>query len=163
MKKLIYTAAFTMIVASLAPSAQAAAHLHSLKTAHGNFNSSHIVHSGAHPNNARFQGATHHFEVHVQGKALSALAIDLPQDVRISGGIEVKNQLGKKIDAKVSVNNRKATVVFSQPVPPETTISIDMLGINTSGYSHDWEYMVYGTMVGLNAEISLGYARIQTY
>ncbi len=156
MKKLIYAAAFTVMLGSNAPATVAGG-------AMKNANVPHLVHTGAHPNKARFQGATHHFEVHVQGKALSALTIDLPEDVKMRGPIEVTNQSGQKIESQVSVNNRKATVVFSQPVSPDTTISIDMRGIQTPGYSRNWGYAISGKMVGIDAEIPLGTVLIQTY
>ncbi len=156
MKKLIYAAAFTLLLASNASATVAGGAIQ-------NANVPHLIHSGAHPNKARFQGATHHFEVHVQGKALSALAIELPEDVKLRSGIEVKNPSGQKIESQVSVNNRKATVVFSQPISPDTTISIDMRGIQTPGYSRNWMYAISGKMVGINAEIPLGTVLIQTY
>ncbi len=156
MKKLIYAAVFTFVLASNAPATVAGGAMQ-------NANIPHLIHSGAHPNKARFQGATHHFEVHVQGKALSALVIDLPDDVKMRSGIEITNQSGQKIESQVSVNNRKATVVFSQPVSPDTTISIDLLGIRTPSYSRNWMYTISGKMVGINAEIPLGTVLIQTY
>ncbi|AFZ10435.1 DUF2808 domain-containing protein [Microcoleus sp. F8-D3] len=156
MKKLIYAATFTVMLASNAPATIAGGAMR-------NANISHLVHSGAHPNSARFQGATHHFEVHVQGISLSALAIDLPEDVKMRSGIEVTNQSGQKIESQVSVNNRKATVVFAQPVSPDTTISIDLRGIHTPGYSRNWGYALTGKMVGINADIPLGTVLIQTY
>ena len=156
MKKLIYAAVFTFVLASNAPATIAGGAMQ-------NANISHLIHSGAHPNKARFQGATHHFEVHVQGKALSVLTINLPEDIKMRGGIEVTNQSGQKIESQVSVNNRKVTVVFSQPVSPDTTISIDLRGIYTPGYSRNWMYAIAGKMVGINAEIPLGTVLIQTY
>jgi len=156
MKKLIYAAAFTVILASNAPATIAGGAMQ-------NANIPHLVGSAATPNKARFQGATHHFEVHVQGRTLSEIAIALPDDLSIRGGIEVKNQSHQKIETQVSVNNQKATVVFAQPVAPNTTISIYMRGINTPGYSHNWGYAISGKMVGINAEIPLGRVGIQTY
>ncbi|MCY7384463.1 MAG: DUF2808 domain-containing protein [Microcoleus sp. CAN_BIN18] len=156
MKKLIYAAAFTVILASNAPATIAGGAMQ-------NANVPHLVGSAATPNKARFQGATHRFDVHVQGRALSEIAIALPDDLRISGGIEVKNQSNQKIETQVSVNNQKATVVFAQPVAPDTTISIEMRGIHTPGYSHNWGYAISGKMVGINAEIPLGRVGIQTY
>ena len=119
MKRLIYATTLTLAIVSLAPIAQASG---SLRDA----NFPHLGNSGATPNNARVLDATHYFEIHVQGKALSELSIDLPEGVSIPKKIEVKNKSGQKIDAKVSVNNRTATVVFAQPVPPETILSVNM-------------------------------------
>ncbi|MEG4283661.1 DUF2808 domain-containing protein [Microcoleus sp. A006_D1] len=156
MKKLIYAAAFTVILASNAPATIAGGAMQ-------NANIPHLVGSAATPNKASFQGATHRFEVHVQGRALSEIAIALPDDLSISGGIEVKNQSHQKIETQVSVKNQKATVVFVQPVAPDTTISIYMGGINAPGYSHNWGYVISGKIVGINAEIPLGRVGIQTY
>ena len=156
MKKLIYAAAFTLLLASNAPATIAGGAMR-------NANVPHLIGGAATPNKARFQGATHHFKVHVQGRALSSMTIDLPDDVKMPSGIEVTNQSGQKIESQVSVNNRKATVVFSQPVAPDTTISIDMRGIHTPGYSRNWMYPISGKMVGINAEIPLGTVLIQTY
>ncbi|WP_293133621.1 DUF2808 domain-containing protein [Microcoleus sp. bin38.metabat.b11b12b14.051] len=155
MKKLIYAAAFTFLLAS------------NLRAIAGgamqNANVAHLVGSAATPNRAGFQGATHRFDVHVQGRSLSEIAIALPDDLSIRGGIEVKNQSGQKIESQVSVNNQRATVVFAQPVAPDTTISIYMRGINTPGYSRNWGYVISAKMVGINAEMPLGRVGIQTY
>jgi len=156
MKKLIYAAAFTVMLASNAPATVAGGAMQ-------NANIPHIVGSAATPNKARFQGATHHFEVHVQGRALSSMTIDLPDDVKMRSGIEITNQSGQKIESQVSVNNRKATVVFAQPVSPDTTISINLRGIHTPGYSRNWMYPIAGKIVGINTEIPLGTVLIQTY
>lgn len=156
MKKLIYAAAFTFLLASNAPATIAGGAMQ-------NANVAHLLASAATPNRAGFQGATHRFDVHVQGRALSEIAIALPADLSIRGGIEVKNQSHQKIETQVSVNNQKATVVFAQPVAPDTTISIYMRGIQTPGYSHNWGYAISGKMVGTNAEIPLGRVGIQTY
>ncbi|MEA5625189.1 DUF2808 domain-containing protein [Nostoc sp. UHCC 0251] len=78
--------------------------------------------------------ATHKFEVHVQGKPLAGLTINLPEGVKIDRGIEVKNQSGQKIPTTISINEQKATVAFSQPINPETKLSILMRGINTPMY-----------------------------
>lgn len=77
--------------------------------------------------------------------------------------IEVKNQSGQKINAKVSINNRTATIAFAQAVPLETTLLINMRGVKTPGYSKTWIYQVYGKMVGLTSEIALGPAWVRTY
>jgi len=157
MKKLIYMAVSILAIASSIPAAQATGSPRYLKVTH-------IIHSGAHPNNARCPNPTHHFEIHVQGSAISALSIDIPEEIKISKGIEVTNQSGNRINAQVSINNKKATVVFSQPVPAETILSINMNGVRTPMYNgFTWLYPVYGTIPGMNQEIPLGTVRIQTY
>lgn len=156
MKRLITATTLTLAIVSLAPIAQA---FGSLRDA----NLPHLGNGGASPNNARAISATHHFEVHIQGKALSELSIDLPEGVSIPKEIEVKNQSGEKINAKVSVNNRIVTIAFAQAVPLETTLLINLRGVKTPGYSKTWIYQVYGKMIGLTSEIALGPAWVRTY
>ncbi|MBW4633034.1 MAG: hypothetical protein KME30_14390 [Iphinoe sp. HA4291-MV1] len=161
MRKMIYIAAFTLALTSSIPAVWASGKP-------GDSNGSHLVKSAAYPNNTVAADATHKIEVHVQGKSLAELVIDLPEGLRVNRGIEVKNQSGQKIPATVSINDRKATVAFSQPVELETKLSILMNGVNTignseAGYSLPWIYRVYAKNVGSQGEISLGVARIQTY
>ncbi|MDM9384574.1 DUF2808 domain-containing protein [Chlorogloeopsis sp. ULAP01] len=160
MKKLIYVGTFTLAIASLFSPAWASGKP-------GNFNASHLVKTAAYPNDTTAVDATHKFEVHVQGEPLAELRIDLPEGVRINDGIEVKNQSGEKVSTTVSINDGKATLAFSQPVKPETKLSVFMRGVNTPryepGYTATWQYRVYAKKVGLNGEIPLGLAQIQTY
>ncbi|MBW4628929.1 MAG: DUF2808 domain-containing protein [Brasilonema octagenarum HA4186-MV1] len=160
MKKLIYIAAFTLAITSSVPAVWA-------NEKPGNSSGYYLGNSTANPSDTTAVDATHKFEVYV-GKPLAELVIDLPEGVKINRGIEVKNQTGQKIPATVSINNRKATVAFSQPVEPETKLSILMNGVNTignseAGYSLPWIYRVYAKNAGSQGEISLGVARIQTY
>ena len=156
MKQVIYAATFTLIIASFIPTAWATG-----KPGDAKF--SHLVDSAAYPDAASVRGATHEIEVHVHGENISELSIDLPEGVSVTKGIEVTNESGQKVEAQASVNDGKATIAFSQPVQSDTTLSINLRGVNTLGYSRHWIYQVYGRMVGLNATIPLGPARISTY
>ncbi len=120
------------------------------------------VHSGAHPNNARIQNATHHFEYSVRDNALSELIVQLPDKISIKG-IDVTNSLGEPLDARVSINDTMATIVFSEPVPPHTTISVSLRGVRTPGHAKIWQYHLFGKLIGIDQAIPLGFARIQTY
>jgi hypothetical protein len=68
MKKLIFAASFTFLLASNAPATIAGGAMQ-------NANVAHLLGSAASPNRAGFQGATHRFEVHVQGRDISEIAI----------------------------------------------------------------------------------------
>lgn len=72
MKRLITATTLTLAIVSLASVAQASGSLR-------DSNLPHLGNGGASPNNARARFATHHFEVHIQGKALSELSINLPE------------------------------------------------------------------------------------
>ena len=165
MKKLIYAAAFTLAMstasvlnASSVPAALARGVMRETRAPH-------LVHSNAHPDNPRLLSATHHFEVHVQGGDLSQLSVDVPEGIKVSDRIVITDQSDKKIDATVSVNDRRVTIAFSQPVPTGTTLSVSMKGVKTpfSLQRHIWLYPVYGRSVGMTADVRLGLARIQTY
>lgn len=158
MKRLLYAATLTLTLTSLIPAARA-------DESHREYpKATHLVHSGAHPNSVRTSNATHHFKLYVEGNALSQLSIDLPEGIRVSRGIEVTDQGGKKVDETVSINNRKVTIAFAQPVSPGTLLSVEMKGIKTSDYlGRAWLYPVYGKDVGMTVEIPLGTAQIQTY
>lgn len=156
MKKLIIGAAFTLAIASSIP-ALAGGALRDAKAPH-------LVHSGAHPNNARIPRATHHFDVHVQGSDLLQLFIDVPEGIKVSDRIIVTDQSDEKIDATVSVNDKRVTITFAQPVPTETTLSVSMKGVRTQSLrGRIWLYPVYSRSVGINADVGIGMARIQTY
>ncbi len=156
MKNLIYVVAFTLTIASSVPAVWASGKP-------GDFSASHLMKSAATPNTTYATDATHKFEVHVQGKPLAGLTINLPEGVKIDRGIEVKNQSGQKIPTTVSMNGQKATVAFSQPIDPETKLSILMRGVNTPISSETWQYQVYANQVGFTQEIPLGIAQIRTY
>lgn len=159
MKKLIRAATFTLVFAlPVVPAALAGGIVRDVKAPH-------IVHSGAHPNDARVLSATHHFEVHVQGSKLSQLFIYLPEDIKVRGGIQVTDESSRKVDATVSMNGKKATVTFTQPVSPETTLTVSLKGVQAPapGYARTLVYPVYSNSVGTASNIRLGLANIKTY
>ncbi len=100
MKELIYAGALTLAFASSVPTAQAIGALRDAKVAH-------LVHSAAYPNNALVPSATYYFGLHVVGNALTQLLIDLPENISINQGLEIREQSGQKIDATVSVTDLK--------------------------------------------------------
>jgi hypothetical protein len=121
------------------------------------------IHSDAHPSSAGVRDAVHHFEINVLNSGLSSLSIELPEGISIRDEIEVKNQDDQKIDAKVSMNDRQATIAFSQPVPPQTKLFISLKGVRTPGYGKAWNYKIYATIDGIDQEIPLGTRTVHTY
>ena len=165
MKKLISPVTFTLAI----PAGIASLYLSLVPAFAGGIlrdaNAPHIVHSNAHPNGTRVPITTHHFELHVQGKELSQLSFDIPNGVQVSDRIIVTDQTGKKIDSNISIKDERATIVFSQPIPAETTLSISMKNVKTSFRSRGRTllYPVYGRSVGMTEDIRIGMAQIQTY
>ena len=166
MKTLIYATALTLTVpfgiASLQASSAAPAYAGGVLR---DAKAPHLVHSNAHPNNARIQNATHHFQVHVQGSDLSQLFVDVPEGIRLSDRIVVTDESGKKVNAKTSIDDKRVTITFEQPVPSGTTLSVSIKGVSTRFLSrgHVWLYSIYGRSVGMKEDVRIGLARIQTY
>jgi hypothetical protein len=156
MKKLLSTALLTLLAVFLPLTAWASGKP-------GNGRGIHVFDSAAVPTNASVQGATHKFKVHVQDNPISELSIELPEDVSLSKNIEVTDANGQKIDAQASVNSGKATIVFAQPVPRNTVLTVNLRGVKTSGYEQNLLYRVSGKPVNLTAEIPLGTAEVRTY
>ena len=165
MKKLICATTFALAI----PTGVASLFVSSVPVLAGGIlreaNAPHIVHSSLHPNGTRVTNATQHFEVHVQGKELSQLSIEIPDGIDVSDRIIVSEKSGKNIDSNIAIKDKKATIAFSQPVPVETTLSILMKGFNTSILSQRRTllYPVSARSVGMTEDIRIGTARIQTY
>lgn len=154
MNKLIYAAAFTLAISSTIPV---------FAKSPNDAKVTHLGNSAAIPDTAQTYDATHKFDVHIQGKAVSELIIELPEDVKITEGIEVNNKSGEEIPATVSINGKKATIAFSEAVNPGTSLSIQMQGVLTPIYANTWHYSVSAKKVGFKEEIPLGLARVNTY
>lgn len=159
MKTLLYATALALAFIAPVPAAQAHGVLRNTKVTH-------LMSSGAHPNSAHALTSTYYFTLHVAGKPLSQLSLDLPEDIKATQGIEVQDSSGQILDTKLSWNNQMATIAFAQPVSPENTLKVSLKGVQTSGFeSHSaiWLLPVSGQSVGLNAEIPFGLVRIHTY
>ena len=156
MKKLIYATAFTLVLASTVPSVWA--------KSPNDANITHLGKSAAIPIDSLVPDATHKFDVHTQGKAVSELAIDIPEEVSVKG-IVVKNKSGQKIPATVSIDGKIATVTFSEPVAPGNSLSVSMKGVNAASYDSNQflHYQVSAKNEGMKEAISLGLVQITTY
>lgn len=156
LKKMIYTAAFTLLLLSPITTVLASGKPN-------DYQASHIIDSAAFPNDAEAMTATYEIEVHVQGKPLEGLSIDIPSEIKIDDGIEVKNSEGEKIATEVSINENKAQIIFSQPVAPETKLSILMKDVITPGYAETWQFKVDAKIAEFTENIPLGVTQINTY
>lgn len=148
MKNLVgISAIFTLTLASFAPVA---------------FASHYQNQSDAHPSEGKFQGATHHLYYQAMQNPLTAMTIQLPEGIQIDG-VEIEDQSGKPLTAKVKINEEKVTLIFDQKLPAQTKLSIKLQGVNTPGYGNTWQYKLFGKFEGIEQEIPLGTARLQTY
>lgn len=87
----------------------------------------------------------------------------MPERIKVSDRIIVTHQSDQKIDATVSVNDT-ITITFAQPVPTGTALLVSIKDFRTrSPFLRTWLYPVYSRSVGINADVPIGMARIQTY
>ena len=89
----------------------------------------------------------------------------MSEGVRLSDRIVVTNESGKKVNTKTSIDDKRITIIFEQPVPSGTTLSVSMKGVSTRFLSrgHVWLYSIYGRSVGMTEDVRIGLARIQTH
>jgi len=122
----------------------------------------HLTSSGADQNNPRHSHIGNYFiRVHVSGRSVNQLTITAPTNVQLSESITVTDPSGKPINASVILNGQTATLAFTQPVSPDTTLEIDLKNVETPFDPPTWFFSVSSQLSGLDKEIALGLARIQ--
>ncbi len=152
MKRFSYAIALTLALTTAIPPAQS----HEAGVTH-------LHNSAALPNNAIAAFATYRVRLHVETKPLTQLSINLPEDLRVTEAVEITNQAGQRVDARVTVENGAFTIAFTQPVSPETLLQIDLNGVRTSDLvGRTWLLPIAMRNTNGTANIPLGFARIQT-
>ena len=154
MRTLIY-AAVALILAASIPADNASARTE------GN---PHIDGAVQFPQN-RWRIVRHTIRFHIpQGSSpLSQLNIDVPEGLRISDNIALTDKSGRKIDANISIMGNKVIVDFPQPIAPESKLKIELNNVRVRGVSNGWLYRVSAKLVGLEADVPIGIARIRVY
>lgn len=126
-----------------------------------------IVHSAAYPNRVKVVSATYRIGIQVSGSPLSGIRITVPENrpgkFRI-GQVTIADGTGQLVPANHSFNGKEVTIAFAQPIIAGTMIEINLNSVRTSDLlGRTWLFPIYGRSIGLNQEIPLGTARIQTY
>lgn len=155
MKRLISVTAIALSILSLVPAARA-------DQLPGGIKFTHLGDSGARPDRAYVLGATHYFEVHVEGKPLSQVSISLPEILNLRDDVVVSDQSGQRLDTTVSINTKKVIVDFAQPVSAGTNllVSFKEVKIPFPRRRRILLYPVYIKSVGMAGEVPLGLARV---
>lgn len=155
MRKLIYTAAICLVLAVFIPADNASA---------GTESNLHIDGATQFPQN-RLRIVRHTIRFHIpQGSSpLSHLNIHVPEGLTVGNNVIVTDNSGRKVDANISINGNKILLKFSQPVAPESKIKLDLNQVRIRGVSNSWLYRVSAKLVGLEADVPIGIARIRAY
>ncbi|HEY9853842.1 MAG TPA: DUF2808 domain-containing protein [Leptolyngbyaceae cyanobacterium] len=155
MRTLIYTAAIALALAASIPPDNASA-----RTEGG----LHLEGAVQFPQNrSRIVRHTIRFHIPQGSSPLSQLNIDVPEGLRISDNIALTDKSGQKINANISIMGNKIIVDFPQPIAPESKLELDLNNIRRRGVSNAWIYRVSAKLVGLEADVPIGIARIRVY
>ncbi|HIK29838.1 MAG TPA: DUF2808 domain-containing protein [Oscillatoriales cyanobacterium M59_W2019_021] len=101
---------------------------------------------------------------HIHDRSLSEILIELPPNVTLNKGVEVRNELGQAIKSQIEIDDRQIQIVFPSSVPPETQIELVMKGMQSRTLSgRTWLYPISIQSEGLTDRIPLGIAQISTY
>ncbi len=154
MRRLIYTYAIVLALTASMPADNATARIE------GN---SHIDGAVQFPQ-TKWRNVRHTLRVHIpQGsRPLSHLYINVPEGLTASN-LTVRDNLGIKVDANISIKSNTVGVDFLQPVAGESTLKIDLNNVIIRGVSNGWLYRVSAKVVGLEADIPIGIAQIRVY
>ncbi|MBW4633037.1 MAG: DUF2808 domain-containing protein [Iphinoe sp. HA4291-MV1] len=106
----------------------------------------------------------HTFQLHVpqNNNALSELVIDVPSTVAVSNDIDVLDEKGQKININVSVNGRRITIDFPEPIISKTKLLIEFNKVKQPILGSASVYSLSVKVVGSDVEIPVGVARFPT-
>ncbi|RUR75963.1 DUF2808 domain-containing protein [Chlorogloeopsis fritschii PCC 9212] len=105
----------------------------------------------------------HYFNVYTGSHGpLSFITLTPPEGANIAPNDVKVTQGDREIDSIVYKDEGRFLIVFSEPVPPRTTlqIALDDAGINPAIGSNIVNYRVAGGHIGLNQTLPYGLARI---
>ncbi|MBE9176817.1 DUF2808 domain-containing protein [Synechocystis salina LEGE 06155] len=121
------------------------------------------IKSGAIPNNASVKRAVHFFTINVPKTGLSSLTIQVPNDIKVNGKIEVRNQENKLVNNTYSIANNQVLIDFSPPASNNETLMIRLEDVSATGLGTVWIYRLYGTTAKIDTTIPLGSRQVRTY
>ncbi|MBD2080179.1 hypothetical protein [Leptolyngbya sp. FACHB-17] len=160
MKRFIYGGLSTLVLAtSILPSVFAAPAPQfppvALNSMAFNFTAPFISNSG-------LLNDSHIIQVMVVGMSVEDLMVSIPPQMEKFSQIQVTDETGKEVAAKITSNKEQVAIVFDKPVESGRLLQINIIGTQT-----DLEegrillYRVTAKRTGLQGDIPVGTARIQ--
>lgn len=119
-----------------------------------NVNVPHITNSGT-------RNDTHFIKVAVAGMSLQDIMIALPTQMERFNKVEIKDQSGREIKAKIQISKQLLSITFDQPVTPGSSVEVQLKGVQRRASSSN--ILLYGVTakrVGFQGDIPIGIARI---
>ncbi|MEA5594087.1 DUF2808 domain-containing protein [Rivularia sp. UHCC 0363] len=98
-----------------------------------------------------------------QSNGVSKIMIEAPDNIKLNDNIDVSNQSGEKINAEINIDDKKkATLTFSEPVPPGTKLTIEMNKVRKLRATRgEMLYKVFANFVDSNQAVPVGIARLR--
>jgi hypothetical protein len=112
--------------------------------------------------NSGVLNSTNFIRIAVIGMSLQDLMISIPSQMERFESVQVLDQSGKKVPAKITVSKERLAIVFDQPVTAGKYLQVEFAGVQMRTLNDGvLLYGVTGRRVGLSGEIPIGTARIQ--
>lgn len=157
-RKLIHTTILALTMAVLVPATYASPTPQS-----SNF--PHVISLGESPQGIRHWRILRHtlkIAVPQKSKAISQLIIEAPANIVLRESIDVSEQSGKEIAAKVSIQGKKATLEFAESVAPGTIIIVEMKNVKkTAVTTGNKLYKISTILAGMNVELPIGIVQLR--
>lgn len=106
----------------------------------------------------------HTFKIAIseRSNAVSKIIIEAPDNIKLDDNIDISNQSGEKINAEIAIDEKIATLTFSEPVAPGTKLTIEMNKVRKRGATRgEMLYKVFANFVGSNQAVPVGIARLR--
>lgn len=124
----------------------------------------HIISSVQFPQSKqRIVRHTFRLQIPQHSNPVSRLTINVPVGLTVSNKISVSDRSGRKVDTNISVDGNKVILGFTEPIFPETELKISMKDVKILGRTNAWLYKVYARLVGIDADLPIGFARFRVY
>ncbi|MBD2516579.1 DUF2808 domain-containing protein [Nostoc sp. FACHB-973] len=159
-KLLIFTAALTLSITTLATPSYATARTDNDKIPH--------IDGNVQFPPTRWQIVRHTFRLHIpeNSKAVTQLLIQVPDNVTISNNInniDIVDGNGQKINANISINGKTILLAFTEPVAANTKLEINLNKIKRRNAGNGSVYSFSAREVGIDAIIPIGVSWFRTY
>jgi hypothetical protein len=161
MKRLIYTAALTLAIASFNLCAQAK----TIKTPEPFIEILNPVQFPkiVKPSNANVVRQSFSLWIPKTSSKISQVIINVPRGLNVGKDITVSDNLHTNLQTNIVVNGNKIAISFPQLVSPGTTLNISLNEVNVIGVSNDWNYLVSAKFVEMNSVIPVGVVQFGVY
>ncbi len=112
--------------------------------------------------NSGVLNSTHFIRVAVIGMSLQDLMISIPSQMERFESVQVLDQTGKKVPAKIDATKDRLAIAFDSPVAAGTYLQVEFTGVQMRTLNDGvLLFGVTGRSTGIKSEIPIGTARIQ--